>query len=273
MKLRAKAAARAIRAGASYVGPLVFVAGIAVCVPIAAVQGYRHVVSTPYFALTDLRVEGVKRLDRAAVLTQAEIGPDTNAFDADPQRIEQLVGAMPWVRAVRVERRLPRTLEISVEEHVAAAVLVDSGTYTLVGVSGQPFKDLTDEDPVDELLQLPLITGLSRAEATTDAGRDLVMEAIDVVRLADEQGLPTLSEVHVDPVMGISIVPADSGAQVRLGRGRYAERLQRLRAVFAALQRDGQQADYILIDGEEKLDRVTVGPRRLGDAPKESAHE
>ncbi len=223
--------------------------------------------------MKNLQIEGLRNLDREEVLDQAGIVPGVNAFDVDPEIVQKRLESQPWIRRVRVERRLPDTLEIAVEERVASAILVDGSSYVLLDSSGEAFKTLEPGDPVDRLLELPLVTGLSRPETQSGAGQQLVVDALEVVRLADSLGLPRLSEVHVDPVLGLSIVPAESGAEIRLGKDRYAARLQRLRAVLATIEREGRSVDYILIDQEEKLNRVTVGNRAAGMANDESRNQ
>lgn len=266
LKVRAKQAAQWVKSAARRVVPVLILAAIAVGVPIAVFQGYLHVVSTPYFAVENLQIKGLNNLGREDVLKQAGIVPGVNAFDLDPDAIRQRLESQPWIRRVRVERRLPDTLEINVEERVATAVLVDGASYVLLDSSGEPFKTLEPGDPVDRLLKLPLVTGLSRAETESESGQQFVIDALEVVRLANSLGLPELSEVHVDRVLGLSVVPADSGIEIRLGRGRYDERLKRLRAVLATVEREGRSVDYILLDQEEKLNRVTVGSRAAGMA-------
>ncbi len=249
--------------------PLVFLAAVAVAVPFGIFTAYLHIVSTPYFAVDDVRVEGLKLLTEDEVLRKGGIVPGSNVFDVDLERIEASLEAEPWIRQVHLEKRLPGTLILRVEERSATAILVDGPAYVLLDGDGEPFKNLEPGDAVDELLELPLITGLTRAEASAEPGQTLVVEAMEVVRLARANGLPELSEVHIDPVMGLSVVPADSGIEIRLGRGRYADRIQRLRAVFAAIEKEGREVDYIIIDQEGKLNRVTVGSRaKDGSAPQ-----
>lgn len=261
LKVRVKSAGAWCVGVVRRVVPLMFLAIVAVAVPLGVFMGYLHVVSTPYFAVKDVSIKGAKLLEKDRILSIAGIDDGVNVFDVDVRRAEQRLVAYPWIRRARVEKRLPQTLNIEIEERAAAALLVDGSSYVLLDADGEPFKSLEPSDEVDELLTLPLVTGISRAEAQDEHGQELVVEAMEVVRLAKSYNLPPLSEVHIDPVMGLSIVPAESGIEIRLGRGKYSERLDRLRAVFAAIEREGRVVDYILIDQEEKLNRVTVGSR------------
>lgn len=263
LKERAKQLGQGVRALVRYLVPLVVLAAVAVGVPVAVFFGYQHVVSTPYFSLEEISVRGLQNLTEDEVLRRGGVERGANVFDVEPERIELRLESQPWIRRASVHKRLPRTLEIEIEERVAAAVLVDGDAYTLLDDRGEPFKQIEDGDRVDDLLMLPLITGLSRVEAEAGSGQTLVLEALEVVRLATDRNLPTLSEVHIDLVMGLSIVPAATGIEIRLGRGRYPERLERLRAVFAAIDREARDVDYILLDNEDSLNRVTVGSHAM----------
>jgi hypothetical protein len=72
-----------------------------------------------------------------------------------------------------------------------------------------------------------------------------------------------LSEIHLDKVMGVSFVTREMGAEVRLGMGRWDERMTRLKSVLDAILQDGEEVDYILVDEEVNLSRVTVGRRKV----------
>ena len=273
IKVRLHNAGAACVRVARKVVPLAFLAAVAVAVPFGMFQGYLYVVSTPYFALVDVEVTGLQLLERDEVLERAGVVRGTNMFDLDVHQIQERLEQQPWIRHAVVEKRLPSALHIEIEERSATAILIDGASYVIVDGDGEPFKTLEPQDQVDELLALPLITGLTAAEARGEHGGQLLIEAMEVVRLAREAGLPKLSEVHVDPVMGLSIVPAQTGIEIRLGRGMYAERVERLRSVLAAIEREGRSVDYILIDQEEALNRVTVGSRSLARAIENAKHD
>lgn len=261
LKRRLQMIGGGIRAGVVYLAPLVGLAAIAVAVPVGVYFGYQHVVSTPYFSLDDIQVHGNTYLTTETILELAAVTHGMNVFDLDPDAVQRTLQAEPWIRNVRVEKRLPRTLEITVEERAATAMLIDDNSYTLLDVFGEPFKQLDGDDAVDELLELPMLTGLTRAQAETPSGQQLIVEALNVVQIAEQHDIPQLSEVHIDTVMGLSIVPQDSGIEIRLGRGKYEERLQRVRVVLDAIEDEARDVDYILADQENSLNRVTVGSR------------
>lgn len=242
--------------------PVVFLLAVAVGLPYGIFHAYIHTVSGHYFQLETIDVDGLSRVDRATLLERAGLLEGVNMFDVDAERASEAVEAHPWIRSARVERRLPDQVVVDVEEYEAAAVVVDDG-YQLVDERGEVFKELESSEAGD-LLELPLVTGVDVDETSPKELRNRLLEALGVVEMYRVRGLADwqpLSEVHFDPVLGLSIVTADSGTEIRLGRGRYRERLERLEVVQSSLVERGIDAEYILIDQESDLSRVAVGRR------------
>ncbi|MFW5967588.1 MAG: cell division protein FtsQ/DivIB [Persicimonas sp.] len=234
---------------------------VAVAIPFAVFHAYMRVVSGTYFELDEIEVSGVEYADGDALLEDAGLIEGLNAFDVDVDRAEEAIEADPWVERARVERRLPDRVAVSVEEYRPAGVLVDDG-YQLVDADGDFVKEIEADDPVDELLERPLITGLSVEELDEKSSRDSYLDALEVVESYRDRGLSEwdhISEVHVDAVSGLTVMTASKGIEIRLGQGRYQERLDRLEAVQESIAERSMQVDYILIDRESDLSRVAVG--------------
>ncbi len=78
---------------------------------------------------------------------------------------------------------------------------------------------------------------------------------------------PRLSEVHVDPRSGFSLILFDGSGEVRLGRGDFAAKLARLDRVFAGLGSRGPGAlSVVYLDGPLS-DRVALRltPRKTAE--------
>jgi len=71
-------------------------------------------------------------------------------------------------------------------------------------------------------------------------------------------------------LLGVFLLTANHGMEVRLGHNRYAERLQRLQDVLITIDGENLRGRYILLDGEGDLRRVAVGPVRPGRDASES---
>lgn len=234
-------------------------------IPAAVYGGYTYAVSSDYFALKNVELSGLKRTERDPFMLAVGLEPGMNIFDVDPEFVAKNAEAQPWVRHATIERKLPDGISIHVEEHIPAAMLVEGG-YVLVSEDGDPFKELDSSDRVDEMFALPLLSGIGREELKTQDGHERFMAAMAAYGSYQDSGLAKLyplSEIHSDRVMGVSFVTRQMGAEIRLGQGRWDERMIRLRSVLDALLVDGAEVDYILVD-DDNLSRVTVGRRVAG---------
>ena len=113
-----------------------------------------------------------------------------------------------------------------------------------------------------------LLTGVSRQQyaAFRDASAAAYREALailDEYRSPDSSTTrpPALSEIHIDPHYGFSLVLYDGGAEIRLGRGDYTDKLERLDRILAGLPTFGAHGlaslQIVHLDGPNR-DRVPV---------------
>jgi cell division septal protein FtsQ len=215
----------------------------------------RHVVASPRFALREIRADATLHVSRQDILSLAgaELGDRLLAIDTDA--VAARVAAHPWVASVRVRRQLPSALAIDVVERraLASALL---GTLYLLDDAGRPFKRAT----LDEADGLPVITGIARdqytlARVATEAAFREALGLLAVYRVQDELAAtrrsgdasgpasrPALSEIHVDPRVGFSLVLLEGGAEILLGRGDWPGKLARFDEIVGALGPRGPAA-------------------------------
>ncbi len=174
-----------------------------------------------------------------------------------------------------IERRLPGTLLVSVEEHRAAA-LVQAGALYVLDEEGRLFKRAAPEDGLD----LPILTGLSReaweekalpksgAEHGKARRPDLQLRLLSALHLLDTwraANLPVsaLSEVRLEEDSGFTLFSHDAGAgvpvqEIRLGAKDLPLELRRLTQVRAALARRGERATRIDLDNPARPDQAAA---------------
>ncbi len=197
--------------------------------------------SHPYFALTDITVEGNRRLDRAEVLQWAGVNESTSAWDAAPELVRLRVQSHPWIQRVRTHREFPNRLRIQVEERRPVAIIrLDQLNY--VDARGNVLGALREGDSMD----FPLITGLE-----DEAGQAFVAvgvhRSLRLLRLCERLNcFESISEVHVDRERGITVFPVRTAVAVVLGWGGWREKLARSARVFAAW--DGQIGRLAAVD-------------------------
>lgn len=222
---------------------------------------YRFVTTTPYFQLRTLELAGLSRLKEPELRAWAGLDGPTQLLTLDLDGLHERLEQHPWVADARVERFLPDRLVVRIVERKPVA-LVLLGSLHLVDQHGFVFHPSTGQGEE----RLPVVTGLSPEDFTTDrTGADLrLRQALAVLREWERQKLPpvaSLSEVHLDPVLGTTLYTEEEGTRIQLGWSEHAQRLARLREVLISLRAEGKVPSYVLLDNEITPQRVTVGLR------------
>lgn len=99
-------------------------------------QAASWAVTTPLLAATRIEVEGNHHADLESLRALAQGAIQGNLLGADLDRVAAAVRDHPWVRHVQVQRRLPRTLSVRVEERTPCALLLLGGEAFLIDTSG-----------------------------------------------------------------------------------------------------------------------------------------
>lgn len=99
-------------------------------------SAYRWLVTTPSLAVTRLEVSGQQEAEVATLEALAAGALEQNLFALDLDQVAANVRTHPWVRSVVVQRRVPDTLVIQVEERRPCALAVLDGEVFLLDARG-----------------------------------------------------------------------------------------------------------------------------------------
>jgi cell division protein FtsQ len=248
-------------------GPRVCLIALGLAIPWLIVEGYQRAAASSHFDVSTIEVEGLERADRNRLARHMHLLRGENIFDLPVERARAQMASNPWIESVQIERDLPERLVVRVEEHDPAAVLA-TGRLAFVDREGRVFKTIEGDAPTESLASLPMISGLSRDELRTEHGRRLFEEAMHVVETYREMGLAEarpLSDVHVDPVLGMTLITERPVTEIRLGRRRHRARLEHLESLRDSLASREIEPAYILLDQPMPLGRAVVGPRPSRD--------
>jgi len=114
-----------------------------------------------FFNCKEVIVAGNVLLDEEYILENASIPIGNNLFSIDERHIKSRLELLPMIQGVRIERRLPNTLYIHIQEKEVAAVIVAHRKFILVDVEGFYIQNV---ETIREFSNLPLITGLALEE-------------------------------------------------------------------------------------------------------------
>lgn len=182
----------------------------------------------PWFAARRVEVSGTRLLAPHEVLAAARVGPGHNVWD-DARALEDALRAHPSIAAATVQRRLPGTLRIRVQEKHPVA-FVEMGALAPITREGE----LLPLDPARTPIDLPVIRG---PWASADrALRGQLLRETDRLGRLDPALLAEVSEIRSTDERGV-LVLTHALAEIVIPVGATPGRLAQLRAVLVDLER------------------------------------
>lgn len=238
--------------------------GVVLVVGLSGTVAYsarKYVRGTPRFAVSEIVVTGTKHRQPDEVIALSGVAKGRNVFSIDLDGARAQLMADPWIKEARLERRLPGTVTIAIEERKPAGIVAAGDTY-LVTADGEIWKRLEPGDPTD----LPIVTGLSVQMITEDrkGAEATVRRALELGAEYDRTSLSKrspLQEVHVSGNGATSLVVGKSALTLDLGEAPFRRKLEQASRVVAELDKRGAKPDAILLDDEARPDRVVVRMR------------
>lgn len=111
-------------------------------------------------SVREILVQGRSESDRAAVLYAIGTGRGDAILAFDPQAAKERLEQLPWVRKATVERRLPDTIFVRLDERRPFALWQKDNQLALVDRDG----DIIQRSGLDRFRDLPLIIGAGAPE-------------------------------------------------------------------------------------------------------------
>ena len=205
---------------------------------------YGFLLSTPFFAIKETSVRGVKELTEKEVLALAEIKPQQNLLALNTESLVRRIAANPWVKNIYVGKELPNRVVLEVWERVPIALVKREEDFYLIDIDGNVFKKLAKTDEVD----LPVITSEEGEDITKARLLFSSLNLLKNIAASKQYGyLGLISEVNVDDLFGLSML-TDSGMYLKLGMDGFENKLKQLKVVMADLEKRGLKNGYLCID-------------------------
>lgn len=147
---------------------------------------------TPGFNIKEIKVSGNAVLKAEEVVNASGIQKGVNIFGVSLGRAKDNILDMGYVESVKVKRRLPSTIEISVVEEVGVAYIKAAEGYVIITADGRCVevtdgireKDEASTETVSQTPDLPLITGL----------KEIKYKVGSVIKSDDENQLQALTD-------------------------------------------------------------------------------
>jgi len=228
--------------------------------------GYRWLTRAEMFSVAGVDVNGVRSMSDETLHDVAAMFTGQNVFRLDLGAATRRVLADPWVRDVRIERRLPNRISIFVTERVPRAVLQASNGKFLLDGEGVVMVPLRGDNAGSTLPVIALrdVRALPREPMTTGA----VTEALELLQELAARGGWDLGGVTVkaDAAETIAIVYADH--EFRIGSGNYSEKLRRMGEIVADMRQRGLAYTYVELRPERQAAVMVVKSQGQGSGGK-----
>lgn len=211
-------------------------------------EGYRWITHAEIFSIAGVDVKGVRSMSDENIRDVAAMFTGQNVFRVDLGAATRRVMADPWVRDVRIERRLPNRISIFIAERVPRAVLQASNGKHLIDGEGVVMVPAGAGPPPLPVIALRDCRAAPREQVT----KGTVPEALELLDELAARGGWDLAGVTVkaDSAETITIVYADH--EFRIGSGNYNEKLRRMGEIVADMRQRGLAYTYVELRPERQ---------------------
>jgi len=170
----------------------------------------------------------LKHMDKSDVIAMAGIRKSNRLFTLSLHNVQKRIMKHPWIEEVRLRRKFPDTIQVFVREHKPVALFLANELYYM-NSSGVVFKKVKP----NESKNFPVITGFLKRDIDRypNLTKISLRRAFDSFKFFHKQSFFTLdpiSEIHYDPIEGITLFTRDKGLEIYYGNKDIIERHAKL---------------------------------------------
>ncbi len=208
---------------------------------------YNFVFYSSYFQIKKVRVEGLMTFPQQQILRVAGFPSPENIFHINLKKLKSMIQKHPSIRKVKISRRLPDTLLITIKERMPMALVRRNQQLYGFDQQGIIFKLPLEASEI----RLPVITGLED-KVISGKGKNTT-RLITAVRLLNEflnAGLPIADEILEVDLTEIEyvILQTKNYGVIRLGRidfENFRKNLIRLATILESIKKQEINVEYI----------------------------
>jgi cell division protein FtsQ len=190
----------------------------------------------PLFPVKQVVFNGNRHLSDDELKTLAGVHFHDNLITLSSSSISRQLLRSPWIRSVSIRKDLPDTLSMTIKEAEPFALLEMNKHLFLVDEQGKLLEELRENSTPF----LPVITGDPYRE------KEALVEAIRLARIMNDKGVSSGKDhieivAHKPDELAVTI----DGIVVKIGAGKYEEKLDKLLYLEKDIKRLGIPVDYI----------------------------
>jgi cell division septal protein FtsQ len=241
-----------IRRSTRYQSIKAFIAGIcAFVLGILLVKaGAAYLAQSSNFRLNNIRISGCRITSPDKILSYADIEKGMNLLLVNLGQTSTRIEQYPYINKAVVQRKLPGTLEIYLEERKPRAIIQLDGYY-LLDTNGEIFKKAEAGE-----LRYPVLTGLTTETFYKDRQGclQIIRNALQLLGHIEKdkrfRGLQI--EIAIDQISGFTIRTTPEPMEVNVGWEEFAEKIDSLWKIVDDLKSKGLSPGTIKLKSPQK---------------------
>ncbi|MDS1029580.1 FtsQ-type POTRA domain-containing protein [Bacillota bacterium LX-D] len=197
-----------------------------------------------FFNISQIETKGYSYLSSAEIKQLANIPLGMNIFKMDAQKIEKNLLLHPMVKNVKVARKLPATVVVSIQERSPAIILSSAQGFFVLDGSGVFLKKINKISD----LKLPVVTGINLPNQY-GPGQTIVNEklakALSFISKVPVEQRKTITELDINDDEHL-VIYIDNGLEIRMGdETRIPEKMQIVSKITKSSTLLARKIDYI----------------------------
>ena len=220
-------------------------------------QAYRLLTHADIFQISGVDVKGVGHLGDADLENIAGMFKGQNIFRVDLEAAARRAHANPWIKDIRIYRRLPNRISMTVVERVPGAVLDTGRGRYLIDNEAMVIERLPKEGASPWPLPVIAIKDCKAGPGEL-VNSESMAEALTLLAEISARGGWQLSNLVVKADSPETLSVTYASHEFKIGSGNYAEKLRRLAEVMEDVEQRGLNISYVDLRPERQAAAMVV---------------
>ncbi|HUU50168.1 MAG TPA: FtsQ-type POTRA domain-containing protein [Nitrospinota bacterium] len=219
------------------------------CIPILIAffvfQLITYIKQSYFFNVKEINILGTNFLSEKYIAELISVEPGMNIFKIDIEKISKVLGKEPWIKKVKIERKLPKTININIQERKPYAVLLSTEKY-LLDDAGFIIKKL---DFKEETERYPLIKGVKKINYNIGnrVSLERPLRGLAILKNLSNSGLYNLRDIFIVDMSDMRRVSIKmtNGTRLNLDESNIEKEVSRLKTISKLLKKDKRRIEYV----------------------------
>jgi len=220
-------------------------------------QAYLLLTHAGIFQISGVDVKGVRHLSEADLEGIAGMFKGQNIFRVDLEAAARRAHRNSWIKDIRIYRRLPNRISMTVVERVPDAILDTGAGKYLIDNEAVVIERLAQDGASAWPLPVVAIKDC-KTEPGAPVNSEGMAEALTLLSEISARGGWGLSKVMVKANSPETLTVVYASHEFKIGSGNYAEKLRRLAEVMADVNQRGLDIAYVDLRPERQAAAMVV---------------